>query len=102
MRPLPSARERTFSAVGVIGFEFNHYEFWPSELTVDFAPLPVAVRPKVHGESTVGSLNLFRLFDDVDDPSDVSSVGATRDDFVVSTDEYDRRLAKLASHIVDR
>ncbi len=91
----------TFSAVGVIGFEFNHYEFWPSELTVDFAPLPVAVRPKAPGESTVGSLNLFRLFDDIDDPSSLSSVGATRDDFVVSTAEYQRRLAKFASHIVE-
>ena len=53
----------TFSATGVIGFEFNHYELWPSELTVDLAVLPVSVRPAGPNELTVGSLNLFRLFD---------------------------------------
>jgi len=91
----------TFSATGVIGFEFNHYEFWPSELTVDNAPLPVPVRPQTSDEATVGSLNVFRLFDDIDDPTSVNVVGRTRNDFVVSSDEYARRLAKLASYIVD-
>ncbi|MDH3645190.1 MAG: lamin tail domain-containing protein [Gammaproteobacteria bacterium] len=52
----------TFSAKGVIGFEFNHYELWPNELEVDFAPLPIPVRPSGTFETTVGSLNLFRLF----------------------------------------
>ncbi len=91
----------TFDAVGVIGFEFNHYEFWPSELNVDGAPLPVPVRRKRHDEATVASLNVFRLFDDVDDPSSLNAVGANRDDTVVSSDEYARRLVKLASHVVD-
>ncbi|MDH3747487.1 MAG: lamin tail domain-containing protein [Gammaproteobacteria bacterium] len=52
----------TFSAKGVIGFEFNHYEFWPSELELSLAPLPVPVRSRGPFETTVGSLNLFRLF----------------------------------------
>ena len=91
----------TFSATGVIGFEFNHYEFWPSELTVQDAPLPVAVRAQARNEATVGSLNVFRLFDDVDDPVSFNVVGDPRDDFVVSADEYARRLAKLASYVVD-
>jgi hypothetical protein len=86
----------TFSAVGVIGFEFNHYEFWPIELSVDFAPLPVAVRTKESFEGTVGSFNLFRLFDDVDDAPD-----GPRDDAVLSTDDYVRRSAKIAAYIVD-
>ena len=86
----------TFSAVGVIGFEFNHYEFWPTQLNVDEAPLPVAVRPKEEFEGTVGSFNIFRLFDDIDDPSD-----GGRDDAVVSADEYARRSAKIAAYIVD-
>jgi hypothetical protein len=73
----------TFSAVGVIGFEFNHYEFWPSEMTVDYATLPVAVRAANPDEATIGSLNLFRLFDDV-------------------PDDYVRRTAKLATYIVER
>jgi len=75
----------TFSATGVLGFEFNHYEFWPTELTVDFAPLPVAVRPAGPYEATVGSLNVLRLFDiSIDKP-----------------DEYTRQLGKLAAYIVD-
>ncbi len=53
----------TFSAKGVLGFEFNHYELWPNELTVDFASLPVPVRAAGPNELTVGSLNLFRLFE---------------------------------------
>ena len=44
----------------------------------------------------MGSLNLFRLFDDVDDPPD-----GDRDDFVVSTAEYERRLAKFSAYIRD-
>ena len=45
-----------------MGFEFNNYELWPSQLTVDPATLPVPVRPAGPNELTVGSLNLFRLF----------------------------------------
>ena len=71
----------TFSATGVMGFEFNHYEFWPTQLDIDFAPLPVAVRPAGPYEATVGSLNVFRLFADLDD--------------------YTRRLGKSAAYIVD-
>ncbi len=91
----------TFDAVGAIGFEFGGYELWPRSLTVTPAPLPVPVRPREPFESTVGSLNLFRLFDDVDDPPSTNVVGDTRDDFVVSTAEYVRRLSKLATYIVD-
>jgi predicted extracellular nuclease len=85
-----------FSATGVLGFEFGGYELWPSQLDVTPAPLPVSVRSRNAGEFTVGTLNLFRLFDDVDDPAD-----GDRNDFVVSTDEYVRRLTKFAVHIVD-
>ncbi len=55
----------TFSALGVISFEFNHYELWPTELTInETAALPDPVRPAEPNELTVGSLNLFRLFAD--------------------------------------
>lgn len=84
----------TFSATGVLGFEFSGYELWPSTLSVVPAPLPVPVRPRGPGELTVGSLNVFRLFDDVDDLPD-----GDRDDFVVSTAEYARRLAKFSAYI---
>jgi predicted extracellular nuclease len=83
----------TFSATGVLGFEFGGYELWPTELDVNFAPLPIAVRAKAAEEGTVGSFNLFRLFDTVDDPA--------RDDAVVSADEYSLRQAKIAAYIID-
>ncbi len=91
----------TFDATGVIGFEFGGYELWPNSLTVNAAPLPVPVRPRDPGEFTIATLNLFRLFDDVDDPPSLAADGRERDDFVVSTAEYLRRRAKFAGHILD-
>jgi hypothetical protein len=91
----------TFDAIGVIGFEFGGYELWPSALTVRSADLPTSVRGKERAEVAIGSLNMFRLFDDVDDPADMTSQGATRNDFVVSSDEYARRRAKLVDYILN-
>jgi len=91
----------TFSAIGVIGYEFGGYELWPTELNVTPATLPIPVRAADSTEATVGSLNVLRLFDDVDDPATVNAAGATRDDVVVSADEYTLRLAKFSSYIVD-
>ena len=93
---LTIAAGSSFSATGVLGFEFGGYELWPTELSVSPAPLPVAVRPRGDAEFTVGSLNVFRLFDDVDDPA-VDG----RNDAVVSAAEYARRRAKLADYIVN-
>ena len=86
----------SFSATGVIGFEFGGYELWPSALSVDPAPLPISVRPRELGELTVGTLNVFRLFDDIDDPADADG----RDDTVVSTAEYQLRLSKFSDYIL--
>ena len=91
----------TFSATGVIGFEFGGYELWPSELTVEAAALPVPVRARAEGEFTVGSLNMFRLFDSIDDPADSAADGRTRDDVVIDEAEYATRLDKLARYVVD-
>jgi endonuclease/exonuclease/phosphatase family metal-dependent hydrolase len=96
---IPAGSE--FSATGVIGFEFGDYELWPTSLTVDPADIPNSVRHRKWRETTVGSLNLFRLFDDVDDPPTMNVFGETIDDFVVSSDEYQRRLDKFARYIVD-
>ena len=90
----------TFSATGVIGFEFGGYELWPSSLTVEQAVIPQPVRDRERAELTIGSLNLFRLFDDVDDPED-NTTGRTRDDAVVSTAEYERRRAKFVAYVLD-
>ena len=53
----------TFSATGVLGYEFFNYELWPTELTRQAAgpTLPRAVRAKESGEITVASLNLLNL-----------------------------------------
>ncbi|MGD9489726.1 MAG: lamin tail domain-containing protein [Calditrichaceae bacterium] len=83
----------SFSAVGVLGYEFGGYEFWPSSLTVMPKSLPSAVRSRREGEMTVGSLNFFRLFDNVDDP------GTEDNGQVVSADEYTRRLNKFSIYI---
>jgi hypothetical protein len=91
----------SFSATGVVGFEFSGYELWPTSLTVTDAPLPVPVRDRVSGEGTVGSLNMFRFFDDVDDPADTDALGQSRNDDVFSSDAYATHKTKLASYIID-
>ncbi|MGI9270272.1 MAG: lamin tail domain-containing protein [Woeseiaceae bacterium] len=91
----------SFSATGVIGFDFGGYELWPTSLTVHEADLPRAVRHKRWSETTVGSLNLFRLFDDIDDPEGMNVFGEPTNDTVVSSDEYQRRLSKFAHYIVE-
>ena len=87
----------SFSAEGVIGFEFGGYELWPTSLNVTDVTLPVPVRLRDAGEFTIGSLNLLRLFDDIDDPADP----AGRDDSVVSTAEYQLALTKRARYIIE-
>ncbi|MEE8426211.1 MAG: hypothetical protein V3S15_02930, partial [Woeseiaceae bacterium] len=91
----------SFSATGVIGFDFGDYEIWPTELTVTEAAIPQGVRTRDRAEFTIGSLNMFRLFDDVDDPADTSVPGRTRNDSVRSTAEYERRRAKFADYILN-
>ena len=92
----------SFSATGILGYEFGDYELWPSTLSITEATLPRPVRYRRWFETTVGSLNLFRLFDDIDDAPGVNMLGeVTDDDPSISTEEYQRRLAKLASYIVD-
>jgi len=86
-----AASGSVFTAAGVLGFEFGDYELWPTELDLTPATLPRPVRPRADGELTVGSLNLFQLFDHVDDPGS--------DDEVVGEEEYAQRLAKLSRSI---
>ncbi len=80
----------SFSAIGVLGFEFGGYELWPAVLDISPAPLPVPVRPRDPGEFTVGSLNVFRLFDDIDDPATATAT-ITCD----QPTEYARRLDEV-------
>ena len=98
----------SFDATGAIGFEFGGYELWPSQLTVTPAPIPVAVRSREVAEMTVGALNLFRLYDDIDDePIEVRDpdtdellrVTDEDDDEIIDPVEYARRLTKLSAYI---
>ena len=82
----------TFSAEGVLGYEFGDYELWATSFTpITTVPLPVAVRAATADEVTIGSLNLLRLSDELDNPRGSSSDAA----------EYQRRLDKFALYIVD-
>jgi len=95
-----------FNAIGVLGFEFGGYELFPTSLDLTPAVLPVAVRSREIAEMTVGALNLFRLYDDIDDPDiDVidpenpGEVIRTTNETIVDTAEYERRLTKLSTYI---
>ena len=53
----------TFTATGVLGYEFGGYEIWPTELTALTVapPLPYPARARRAGELTVASLNVLNL-----------------------------------------
>lgn len=93
-----------FSAVGVLGFEFNGYELWPTSLTVSSVPdLPRPVSPRQADELTVGTLNMFRFFDDIDDPPSVNFQGGVRNDTgeVFSSAVFLTRRTKFAHYILE-
>jgi len=83
----------TFSATGVIGFEFNGYELWPTQYSVNAATLPRAVRALNTGEATVATLNMHRFFDMVNDPG--------VDDPIPTAQEYANTLNKFSMYIRD-
>jgi len=81
-------------AEGPLTFSFGDYQILPKVFTLGATPEPFRpVTQAVEDELTVGSLNLFRLFDDVDDP------GPEDNGQVVSSAEYQRRLAKFSAFI---
>lgn len=52
----------TYSATGVMAYEFSNWELWPSSVTFTPPPMPRPVRARSAGEFTVGTYNLY-LFD---------------------------------------
>jgi hypothetical protein len=81
-------------AEGVLAFSFGDYELWPSSLTVLDAPaLPRAVSAPETGDFAIGSINVLRLYDDIDDPAINEPVESTAD--------YNARLARFADHVVN-
>ena len=96
----------TFSATGVIGFEFGGYELWPTDLSIHFRPeLPVPAPVGDLTELTIASLNALNFFDDIDDPDrPIAACGAgfiasNRD--VPTAAEYQLKLDKLADTIIE-
>jgi len=82
----------TFSATGILGFEFGAYELWPTALTIAPAPLPRPTRAPTVNEFRIGAYNMFRMFDTVDDP--------LTDDAVILPAEYARRVERQALYIM--
>ncbi|HSN53025.1 MAG TPA: endonuclease/exonuclease/phosphatase family protein [Candidatus Sulfomarinibacteraceae bacterium] len=85
----------SYAAVGPLGYEFSGWEIWASA-PVAVTPGPPVVEPVPAagpGQMTVASLNMFRHYDDVDDP-------LTQDE-VVPTDQYLRRQTKFRRFILD-
>ncbi len=93
--PLTTFNAGTEVAIeGVFGFDFGEYELWPSAIVVlNDHPLPQPVRAPEAYETTVASVNLFRLFNDVDDPGPEDD-GQVEDPLV-----YAARLAKISNYI---
>jgi len=85
----------TYAATGPLAYEFGDYEIWAAA-PVSVTPGPsvvMPVRPATPTEMTIASLNMFRLYDDVDDPG-------IQDD-VVSSVEYLIRRTKFRRYILD-
>ena len=85
----------TYAATGPLAYEFGDYEIWAA-VPVSVTPGPsvvVPVRPASPTEMTIASLNMFRLYDDIDDPG-------IQDD-IVSSVEYLIRRTKFRRYILE-
>ncbi|SDD10369.1 lamin tail domain-containing protein [Aquimonas voraii] len=87
-----------FSAIGVIGFDFGDYEFWPSSLTVVEGTNEV-VRPvpaPATGELTIGSFNAFRFCDALaNSPSNCAATTALE----TNTARVEHQLGQVSAYI---
>lgn len=83
----------TFAATGPLYYSFDQYKIYPTAFSYVGDPTVRPLRERAEGELLIASQNLYQLLDDVDDP------GIT--ETVVSTEEYQRRLAKHSMLIRD-
>lgn len=96
----------TFTATGVIGFEFGDYELWPAAYDLTAEPdLPTPAPSADTGQLSIASLNALDLFDtEQDGPRPIPTCGAgyeAVDREVLSQAEYDRKLDKVAGTVID-
>ncbi|HZI65418.1 MAG TPA: lamin tail domain-containing protein [Thermoanaerobaculia bacterium] len=80
-------------AEGPLSFDFGDYQIWPTTLNVTGVAQVVPVRDRNAGEFLVGTQNVLRLFDLVDDP--------TKSDETPTAPVYAGRLNKLSLLIRD-
>lgn len=85
----------TFSATGVLSFEFNDYELWPKQLDLINREF-VSIRPQFPSEITIATQNMFRFFDDVDDPS----INDFEEDST-TTETFNARSAQAARYFIN-
>lgn len=78
-------------AAGPLAFEFGDYSIWTTTLHYTNPPFPRPVRARGAGEMLIGAQNMFRLFDDRNDPS----IGEP----VTNPAVYAARLAAFSEHI---
>lgn len=82
----------TFSASGILGYEFGAYELWPTALNIASLALPRPTRPPTGTEFRLAAYNIFRSFDTVDDP--------LTDDDVIAPAEFARRVERHGLYIL--
>ncbi|MGH9362903.1 MAG: hypothetical protein ACRD2T_13395, partial [Thermoanaerobaculia bacterium] len=76
---------------GPLSFGFGDYQILPTALTAVGTIMPAPVRGREAGELTVGSQNLFRLFDTVNDP-DCGDVVSTPQQFADRLNKFSLQI----------
>jgi predicted extracellular nuclease len=78
-------------AEGPLAFDFGDYSIWTTTLQYTNPSYPRGARARNSGELTVAAQNMFRLFDDVNDPT----IGEP----VTNPAVYAARLAAISAHV---
>jgi hypothetical protein len=95
----------SFQATGVLAYEFNDYELWPTELNV---PQQNVIRVAPSGnvnDLSIGSINMLRFFDTTAANNTTTQCDGTvasyaSDTSAISTPErYEQRLRRFAAYI---
>lgn len=98
----PMIGGESFSAVGILGYEFSDYELYPTQLTITQAiNLPVAApAPSSNTQLSIASINLLRFYNPTTADNQVTKCdGTVNYTDVIANDEYARKLAKTSSYI---
>jgi hypothetical protein len=86
----------TFTATGVLAFNFDDYEFWPITLNVVPKEIP-KVTPPFSSEITIASQNLYRFFDYIDD-TQIDDADETE----MTLADFNLRKAQVSNYIINK